>query len=201
MPGSLRLLLATLRGAGVRVAGVEFSSREAGLAFSRAPEYYLQRGEPWPYNPRVSLVNFLLQQYSLDRVSELWWPHRSRYAVVAYLRPDLFFFNPLPVPEPVENATLYAPDFDTWGGINDRFGFGTPWTMDHYGHRMRLAEAYFREVPPRRGGIKNYKKMVWADGSMHSETFLRETMRMCGVRYAPIQNFTFGRVRAHGAVV
>lgn len=118
--GSFKLLLRTLHANDVHLAGAAFSTKEQALSAHRNVDYYLQRGDPWPESPKVTLTHFLLQMYSLDRASELWWPFRNQYAMVLYLRPDLVYTSALPIPDPIRKNTLYAPEFDRWWGINDR---------------------------------------------------------------------------------
>ncbi|KAI9018336.1 hypothetical protein DFJ74DRAFT_729348 [Hyaloraphidium curvatum] len=193
--GSLRVLKDGLAAAGVRLLAASFSTREEALAGFRSLDYYLIRGDPWPTTGGRSMRNFLLQQHSLDRVSELWWPRRADYGAVTYLRPDLWYDTPLPVPD-VAPRTLYAPDFDSYSGVNDRFAVGTPEVMDLYGHRMRLAELYLHHSVP---SVVN-ESQGYYEGSLHAETFLKAVMNLKGIEVRPLQGFRFGRLRAGGKV-
>lgn len=190
--GSLELLLDKMDETGVYFVDASFSLTEQGLLAFRSLDYYLQAKDPWGDNPRISMTNYLLQMYSLDRVSELWWPYRKRYSMVVYLRPDLIYRNPLPIPDRIEEDTLYAPDFDIFFGYNDRFGLGTPKVMDVYGHRMRYIEAYFNP-PPHAKRPPSFRK------SLHAETYLKFSMTYHGFVYQPLKSFNFTRLRATGA--
>lgn len=178
--------------AGATISGVEVSPTSTALSAFRKMDYYILRGRPWPGN--VSIQNFILQLYSLDRVSELWWPNRDSYQAVVYMRPDLDFFTKLNVPFPVQNGTLYAPDFHEWGGINDRFASGDPQTMDHYGHRFR----YYEEWNRRTKWPKPNQTLLPL--LFHAETYLKTIVNMLGLKYEPLKGFRFGRVRANGLV-
>lgn len=177
--------------AGATINGIEVSTISSGLAAFRNIDYYLLRGRPWEED--ISVRNFLLQLYSLERVSELWWPHRNAYDAIIYMRPDMDFFTKLKAPFPLKNNTLYAPDFHEWWGTNDRFAIGVPRVMEVYGHRFRYYEEWNRGTKWPTGKEENIYPFVF-----HAETYLKSVMEMFGFKHEPLKGFRFGRVRANG---
>lgn len=155
-------------------------------------EFYLSRGDPWD-NEGISMFNLLRQLYSLDQVTQQWERDKEpdHYAAVVYTRPDLLFHTMLPLVASEEDArhtllanALYAPQFDEFRGLNDRFAFGSSYVMRVYGHRMNYIESYFERYP---------------EGMLWSETYLQRVMvEMYGLAYIPLKNFSFSRVRATG---
>lgn len=184
--------------------GVEISDpHDADLSF-RPLSYYLDHGDPWR-NKGVSLFYLLRQYYSLDRVTKLWEDkmqstllNATYYDAMVYLRPDLIYYDRLPLPTPpkkrslhgtpltlFENNAIYAPHFARYNkGLNDRFAMGRPDVMQIYGHRMHDIDRYFA---------------TYTNDSLWAEPFLYKVMvEMHGVRYVPLRNFVFTRVRADG---
>ena len=108
----------------------------------------------------------------------------SPFDFVIYLRPDVRFFTPLPpLNRSLCDDEVVVPDFQHWGGVNDRFAYGRPRAMSFYGRRVRYISTYFRR----------HKH------SLHAECFLQRFLgdHQLRVREARIR---FGRVRANGGV-
>lgn len=103
---------------------------------------------------------FLRQLYSLETVTRLWEKSPStgdRYQAVVYVRPDLLFESPLPVADTLDvideehskrilrPRTVFSPNFDVFGGMNDRFALGTPDVMSVYGYRKNDIDRFMGE--------------------------------------------------------
>ena len=80
--------------------------------------------------------------------------------VVVRCRPDLVFSVP---PEPPARHGIYVPRFCSWGGLNDRFAFGSLTAMRSYFTRLDWLDEYIDF-----GGI------------FHPETFLAAAVRHGG---------------------
>jgi len=144
-------------------------------------EYYLRNGDPWPDNPRLSMMNYIRQLYSLHMVTSLWWPSRSHYAYVVYLRPDVRFTSPLMLNPLIRERQIAIPNFHSFTGYNDRFAYGRPLAMKTYGDRLNWVEAFFAR----------YKC------SLHAESYLKFFLQAHGMEVILI-HIHFVRVRANG---
>lgn len=156
----------------------------------RDVRHYLQNGDPWQ-NQGVSMLYFLRQLYSLDQVTKLWEAEAvatseltRTYDAIVYTRPDLHYFDTLPVDWKLSDRTIYTPWFDQWGGLNDRFAIGVPTVMQAYGHRMHMVD-YFLE--------RHSGSMLWAEPFLHDVV-----IRLWGFTHGRTENFRFTRVRANG---
>jgi hypothetical protein len=109
----------------------------------RPLDFYLQNGDPWPDNPRVSMINYVRQLYSLLEVTKLWSPRAAEYRYVIYLRPDVRFTSPLTLLPNLQDNQIAIPAFHSFMGCNDRFAYGRAATMKAYGGRMNWLEAFF----------------------------------------------------------
>lgn len=110
---------------------------------------------------KIALKNALCQWNSLLQVTHLWQTNRSQYHAVVYVRPDMWYLDPI---DPIalmnaEPRVVYTPYWGRWGGLNDRFAFGSPDVATAYGRRLELAEKYAASKP------------------LHSEHFLKWTMQ------------------------
>lgn len=118
---------------GIKVEKVCFSDPEDADKTLRPLDYYLERGDPSPSHPRVSMKNMLRQFHSLDMVTQLWWAKRHEYKAAIYLRPDFRFDDRLRLMKLPPPDTIMVPDFDSFRGLNDRFAIGRPDVMVVYG--------------------------------------------------------------------
>jgi hypothetical protein len=148
-----------------------------------------RNGDPWPDNPRRSILYFARQLHSLHRVTSLWLPRAAAYALVLYLRPDARFLTDIDLPAlaphlsaPAAPARIATPYWARNGGLNDRLAFGPPGAMAAYGRRGDALRAY-----------------VAAGRRPHAETFLRDFLRERGVEDVP-SACVFQRVRVAGDV-
>ena len=149
---------------------------------------YAKKGDPWgEHDTHTSMSNLLMQLNSIACVTDLWQAaHDVRpYHAVIYLRPDVWYFNEVNVPD-LEAATanasvIFVPDFHSWGGVNDRFAMGHPVAAAAWARRDALADEY-----------------VFGLGlPLHSEKLAAHAISKGGltVRATKIR---FGRVRANG---
>jgi hypothetical protein len=146
----------------------------------------LSHGDPWGEGPpHTSLGNLIKQLHSLQQVTSLWLNASSKYDVVIYCRPDVLFFNDLNI-SLVQKATkshntIYVPSFHSWSGYNDRFAFGSPQVMHHYGNRG--------------SHLLNFSLI----SRPHSEAFLRYALERVGIN-VQYTDILFERVRSTGAL-
>ncbi len=140
---------------------------------------YLIKGDPWPENPKVSLLNLLRQLNSLNVVTKM---HSSKnYLIYLYLRPDIKYLNKFDVNiiRNYKKNELYTPSWGTFGGLNDRMCLGDKQTILKYGNRIAYAA--------------NYSKT----NKLHSETFLKNVMSGHVIKDIKLKAH---RVRANGNV-
>jgi hypothetical protein len=135
-----------------------------------------------------SLANLCQQLRSLER---LWGLLRliepAPDDLVLLLRPDLFYLDKL---DPVADlaalrdgrADCLVPDWQPWGGLNDRFAFCN----------RKAAEVYATR-------IRHFIDGCVALGGMHSEQFLQWVIRDHGLVVAPT-GLRAVRVRANGQI-
>ena len=62
-----------------------------------------------------------------------------------------------------DNASVYTPAFDTWGGLNSELAFGHPDAMHGVMHRLDDALVYSKQNP------------------LHSENFLKSVVEANGL--------------------
>tara|TARA_B100001093_G_scaffold520232_1_gene613837 strand:- start:15179 stop:16093 length:915 start_codon:yes stop_codon:yes gene_type:complete len=138
---------------------------------------YLIKGDPWPENPKVSLLNLLRQLNSLNIVTKMH-SHKN-YLLYLYLRPDIKYLNKFDI-NIIKNYRpneFYTPIWGKFGGLNDRIGLGDKSTMIKFGNRIAHAA--------------NYSKT----NKLHSETFLKNIMRGSIIKDI---NLKANRIRANG---
>jgi len=156
---------------------------------------YLQNGDPWPDNPRVSVRLYLRQLHSLHCLSQMLSKalHCAQIpadTVVIFLRPDVLFLKPLDtvsieklIDGSAEDSAL-LPECDRYGGQNDRFAVAPSVAVAaRYAQRFRHLETF----------IKSGRRP-------HAEQFLEYALRCEQVQVAHFR-VLFARVRANGAIV
>ena len=145
----------------------------------------LANGDAWGEDHHTSLRNMLLQLNSLEKVHEIARSAspEARYGAMIALRSDLWFFNILNVSQVLEArvhpSSLYVPDFDHFGGLNDRLAFGGITAMSAYCKRLEKVLEYA------------------AANNVHAERLLGYVVQGADldVHYSSI---LFQRVRSHG---
>lgn len=138
---------------------------------------YLVKGDPWPDNPKVSLLNLLRQLNSLNIVTNM---HKhKKYLLYLYLRPDIKYLDKFDINiiKNYKSNEFYTPKWGTFGGLNDRMGLGDKITMTKYGNRIIHSLNY----------SQNHK--------LHSETFLKHVMNNCIIKDIKLRG---NRIRANG---
>jgi hypothetical protein len=133
-----------------------------------------------------SMRNLVHQLHSLWTVTERaasWRPD-----VVLFLRPDLVYHDPIPAQWVVaarRNPDLVVlPDWQWWGGVNDRLAVCGRSSFAAYGRRIELAARYCEQT--RR--------------ALHSERLLRFALRHAGVRLRT-RPLRASRIRIDGRIV
>lgn len=90
------------------------------------------------------LLNLRRALYSLQAAEALitFHEHRSafEYSVVIVARPDTAIVSPLPF-APLVGGGIRVPNFDHWGGVNDRFAYGDRESMTAYMRRFAAIQA------------------------------------------------------------
>lgn len=133
-----------------------------------------------------SVGNLCHQLRSLDRLWSLLAAFRPAPGdLVLLLRPDLLYLDRLDPaldlgPLLAGRADLVVPDWQDWGGLNDRFAFATP-------HAARICATRYRLI--RDGCLAN--------GTLHAETFLAFVAVAHGLRVARTKLRAL-RLRANG---
>ena len=93
------------------------------------------------HNVSDQYINSIRQIYSVKCVTELW-ENDNEYDLYLYLRPDLLYTNELDITLILENINkenvLFTPNWQKWGGLNDRIYFGKKNVMTKIGKRIDL---------------------------------------------------------------
>ncbi|MDB5861814.1 MAG: hypothetical protein JWQ76_5503 [Ramlibacter sp.] len=132
-----------------------------------------------------SLGNMLLQLQSLLAVTQL--AHAAAPDVVVFARPDLLYHEPVRQWH-VDHVLLHPdavllPDWESWGGCNDRFAIAGARAFRAYGGRLLLADHFCERTGQ----------------AMHAETFLRYALAFAGV---PVRTIAMraNRIRVDGRI-
>jgi hypothetical protein len=146
---------------------------------------YRRHGDPWiqetipEYTPFSCVDNVVRSLYSMNKATELWTSSNESFDIVMYVRPDVRFLKPFQIEwlTQVSDRVVYMPDFHLIDGVNDRFAFGKPTTMQVYGTRYKGALEYSYKNP------------------LHSERFLAYILNK--YKLSPcLLPFRFRRIRA-----
>lgn len=147
-------------------------------------EWILSHGDAF-HDGGKSLANLIHQLHSLQVVGEMineWKPD-----VVVLARPDLRYHDNLgPVlREQAHRSARYlsVPDWQWYGGVNDRLAIGSAFACRAYSSRIALIPAYLRKT----------------NGPLPAERFLRFSLNMHGVIPIGVK-LKASRVRAGGRV-
>ena len=154
----------------------------------------------------LTRTNALHQLYSLRGLSRLFETmDPDSYSIVILLRPDLRYLEPLPMRQILARlrvrpnslprqglrflrrlgrpeADIVVPNWQSWGGYNDRFAFATPQSARIYMNR-----------------IENVRDFCAARSYFHPETLVKFSLVQAGLRVTGTWVFA-ERVRSHGAV-
>jgi len=154
---------------------------------------YEKHGDPWrgKHNNFESLKNLIRSLYSLKKVTRSVYDTHVNYQAVIFIRPDVLFMSPIPVPllekmvrSKERRSMIHLPDFHRLCRqyqFNDRFAMMVPELASFYGERYDGAEAYSQK-----------KKL-------HSESFLYYYLHSYNISVIEIP-FRFKRVRSHGDI-
>jgi hypothetical protein len=83
--------------------------------------------------------NYTRALFSLNKAFNM--VDKKNYDGCLIMRPDSFFTEPLNVNHLIDafdNNIVYTPSFDEWGGLNDRFAFGSFEKITKYATRYNL---------------------------------------------------------------
>lgn len=130
----------------------------------------------------VTLRNAVLTVHSAERVFDRFAMSGFEADLVVVSRADLHFLKKLEIPDPLPEWTVFAPSFHGWGGINDRFAFGSPLSMEIYARRSAFMEGWLLNP-----------------GRRNPEWVLKRWLKWRKMQVRMIQ-FPFQRIRADGQV-
>jgi hypothetical protein len=121
---------------------------------------FLVKGDPWPENPKISLLNLLRQLNSLKHVNLLSNLKKINYTHYLYLRPDLKYLNKFDcnIIKNSKSNEFYTPNWGKFGGLNDRMAFGMKTSIDKFANRIEESLLYSKT------------------NKLHSERFLKYVM-------------------------
>lgn len=91
---------------------------------------------------RVAIRNAILTLHSLEMGFDQLQESGNSYDLVVASRADIRFLKPLPLPATLEPWEVHLPSFHGWGGVNDRFAFGSPHAMDVYARRSAFFDGW-----------------------------------------------------------
>ena len=105
--------------------------------------------EDRPWNQCDPLIGYVRQLRSIYLAHKLQQDfaqaNNITFDLVFRLRFDNLYVQSLESLSDLEPAALYVPAHDSWGGLNDRFAFGSPDVMDVYCNRFEYFQAYYEE--------------------------------------------------------
>ncbi|MBH3406479.1 hypothetical protein I5P86_15575 [Pseudomonas glycinae] len=141
------------------------------------------QGDTWA-DDYASLRNLIYQLNSLHTVTSMIETFNPDFVV--FVRPDIFFHNPLPAyvfnhPE-ARRHSAYIPDWQWWGGLNDRFAICGRDTYVAYGKRIERIFQFCKAT-----GRK-----------LHSERLLKYAIQKAGAKVCTLPTQA-SRVRITGA--
>ncbi|MGY4492054.1 hypothetical protein [Pseudomonas sp. TE3610] len=140
------------------------------------------QGDTWADN-FASLRNLIYQLNSLHQVTEMIEPFDPDFVVFA--RPDILYHSAIPAyafkrPQ-ARRLNVYIPDWQWWGGLNDRFAICGRDTYKAYGKR-----------------VEQIFKFCEATGrKLHSERLLKYVLQQVGAKVCTMDT-TASRVRITG---
>ncbi len=150
---------------------------------SKIAEY----GDGWAKDKEkygTQLPNLLRQFNSLKTVTGLI---KKKYDVYIYLRPDLLYLDPI-TPSVIKNiansskSIIATPNWQLWGGMNDRFAVMNEEAALLYGNRL-----------------DNILDFCEKKGPLHSETYLKWLMKENKVKSIKLK-IKAQRVRCNGII-
>jgi hypothetical protein len=141
-----------------------------------------EQGDTWG-DQHASMRNLVYQLHSLRSVTAMLTPFDPDFVV--YVRPDNFYHDALPryvfsLPH-ARRRNAYIPDWQWWGGVNDRFAICGKEVYPAYGNRIEDIFAFCQST-----GRK-----------LHSERLLKFVLQRAGARVCLLPT-TASRVRIHG---
>lgn len=140
-------------------------------------------GDTWG-DTFASMRNLILQLNSLHTVTRLLAPFDPDFVI--FVRPDIEYHDPLPSyifeHSEMRRENVYIPDWQWWGGVNDRFAVCGSESYKAYGERIEQIFP-FCETTGRK---------------LHSERLLKFALQRAGTKVHTMPT-TGSRVRVNGA--
>ena len=163
---------------------VELEKPESCLAQANY-EWILSHGDAF-HDDGKSLANLIHQLHSLQHVGRMidrWSPE-----VVVMARPDLIYHDSMhaEIFKQLNRSKNYIsiPNWQWYGGYNDRFCIGSQFSCQAYTNRFNLIRPYLEK----------------ADGPLPAERFLKFCLNQHGIIATPMR-ITASRIRSNGEVV
>lgn len=163
------------------------SSREDTLK-NISIQDYITHGDPYQGHgketPLRSLQNLLLQLHSLKKAFHLVPEEKSDTAYL-FIRPDLAYVDPFPTNlvqkclKKSKEKLIFTPEWQQWGGLNDRFAITNTSGAQAYAERIDQAQSYAQKK------------------QLHAEKFLSHCISTHNQRGLTSRAL---RVRAHGMI-
>lgn len=92
---------------------------------------------------KVAIRNVILSLHSLEMAFDIMLEQsESRPDIVVVSRCDIRFLHPIAFPNEIPGWTVFLPSFHSWGGVNDRFAFGTCDAMEVYARRSSFFDGW-----------------------------------------------------------
>lgn len=139
-------------------------------------------GDTWG-DGHASVRNLLLQLHSLYSVTALVEGFDPDFVI--FVRPDIEYHDPLPsyvfTHPDARCLNAYIPDWQWWGGLNDRFAICGRDTYQAYGRRIEQIFGFYAAT-----GRK-----------LHSERLLKFALQQVGAKVCLLRS-TASRVRING---
>ncbi|MEI6835182.1 MAG: hypothetical protein WCL28_14455, partial [bacterium] len=134
---------------GLRFSGIDRELVEPDFSSLQAEFCTDHDIEARPWNQVQPLVGYARQLRSLFLAHQLQHDfanaHGIQFDFVFRLRFDNLYIFSLESLADLDSSVLRVPAHDSWGGVNDRFAFGSPAVMDVYCNRFRSLAFYINE--------------------------------------------------------
>jgi hypothetical protein len=125
--------------------------------------------------------NYTRALFSLNKAFNM--VDKNNYDGCLIMRPDTLFTEPLNVKhliDAIDNNKVYTPSNNEWGGLNDRFSFGSLENLTKYATRYNLFLNHLRSKPHQGFGAETWLKELYPN--VKKTQFRFKTVRTNGVQ-------------------
>ena len=92
-------------------------------------DVHIETKDFWIHCP---IQPYLQQIFGYKKCFEMVENSKKEYDFIVRCRPDILFSEPYHKIEQLKKNIVYIPNFQHWGGFNDRFAIGSPNVMKYY---------------------------------------------------------------------